>query len=173
MPPRRRAQCILAVFGGPQKYLHPHLATDRVPGQCQGSMGIGYCTFGANLARLKNRPRFPRKRMEERDRAGRWVSLPMKKGRRVLVESKTKLKINHWRVAKQHFRGGSRKQPALVAAAGRGSSPRGGKARTCSRDRTGDCSRGVSLVVGSLCLGLRDCVAHFASPAPALSCAAG
>ena len=51
-----------------------------------------------------------------------------------------------------HFRGGSRKQPALVAAAGRGSSPRGGKARTCSRDRTGDCSRGVSLVVGSLCL---------------------
>ena len=51
-----------------------------------------------------------------------------------------------------HFRGGSRKQPALVAAAGRGSRPRGGKARTCSRDRTGDCSRGVSLVVGSLCL---------------------
>ena len=99
MPPRRRAQCILAVFGGPQKYLHPHLATDRVPGQCQGSMGIGYCTYGANLARLKNRPRFPRKRMEERDRAGRWVSLPMKKGRRVLVESKTKLKINHWRLS--------------------------------------------------------------------------
>ncbi len=62
-------------------------------------MGIGYCTFGANLARLKNRPRFPRKRMEERDRAGRWVSLPMKKGRRVLVESKTKLKINHWRLS--------------------------------------------------------------------------
>ena len=66
MPPRRRAQCVLAVFGGPQKYLHPHLATDRVPGQCQGSMGIGYCTFGANLARLKNRPRFPRKRMVKR-----------------------------------------------------------------------------------------------------------
>ena len=52
-------------------------------------MGIGYCTFGANLARLKNRPRFPRKRMEERDRAGRWKSGGSKKA----VESgKTKAK---------------------------------------------------------------------------------
>ena len=53
-------------LGAHKSTFHPHLAMDRVPGQCQGSMGIGYCTFGANLARLKNRPRFPRKRMVKR-----------------------------------------------------------------------------------------------------------
>ena len=53
-------------LGAHKSTFHPHLAMDRVPGQCQGSMGIGYCTYGANLARLKNRPRFLRKRMVKR-----------------------------------------------------------------------------------------------------------